>query len=51
MAINPGTHDKERGRDIRFGVGTAKKGWLGSGDVPITMTLEKIAEFLKRRRL
>jgi DNA polymerase (family 10) len=49
IAINPDAHDEKGLRDTRFGVGIARKGWLGPEDILNTMDVEEMKEFLKKR--
>lgn len=50
IIINPDAHEEEGLKDICFGVGIARKGWLEPGDVLNTMDLEEMKDFLKRRK-
>jgi DNA polymerase (family 10) len=47
IAINPDAHDTEGLKDICFGVGIGRKGWLEPGDVLNTRSLEEMKEYLK----
>jgi DNA polymerase (family 10) len=49
IAINPDAHDPEGLKDICFGVGIGRKGWLEPGDVLNTRSLEEMREYLKER--
>ena len=49
IAINPDAHEEKGLRDIRFGVGIARKGWLEPRDILNTMNVEEMKQFLKRR--
>src|SRR4030043_1485974 len=49
VAINPDAHEEKGLRDTRFGVGIARKGWLGPEDILNTMDVEGMKQFLKRR--
>jgi len=48
--INPDAHRAERLRDLWFGVGIARKGWLTKNDVMNCLPLGKIEPELKRKR-
>jgi DNA polymerase (family X) len=48
--INPDAHRIERIKDLRFGVGAARKGWLTKADVVNTLPLGKIDNELQRKR-
>jgi DNA polymerase (family 10) len=50
IAINPDAHEEAGLKDTYFGVGSARKGWLESGDILNTMDLEEMKDFLKRRK-
>jgi len=50
IAINPDAHEEKGLRDTRFGVGIARKGWLGPEDILNTMDVEEMKQFLKRRK-
>lgn len=50
IAINPDAHEEKGLRDIHFGVGIARKGWLGPEDILNTMDVEEMKRFLKKRR-
>jgi len=45
--INPDAHNIDGLGDVRFGVGIARKGWLGPEDVVNTKTLHEIQTHLK----
>jgi DNA polymerase (family 10) len=47
ICINPDAHRLEGLRDVRYGVGIARKGWLEAGDVLNTMGLDEVLEYLK----
>jgi DNA polymerase (family 10) len=49
--INPDAHRVERLRDLWFGIGVARKGWLTKADVMNCLPLGKIENELKRKRL
>ncbi len=48
--INPDAHRTERLKELRFGVGVARKGWLTKSDVMNCLPLEKIESELNRKR-
>jgi DNA polymerase (family 10) len=48
--INPDAHRTERLRDLWFGIGIARKGWLTKDDVMNCLPLAKIEKALKRKR-
>ena len=50
ISINPDAHSEEGLKDITYGVGIARKGWLEKKDVINTRPLAEIEKFLKRRR-
>jgi DNA polymerase (family 10) len=50
IAINPDAHDKGGLKDTYFGVGIARKGWLGPADILNTLDLEGVKDFLKKRK-
>jgi DNA polymerase (family X) len=50
VSINPDAHSTEGLRDVAYGVGIARKGWLGSQDVVNTMTREEMGTFLQNRK-
>lgn len=50
FAINPDAHDTDGIADIPYGVGVARKGWLGKDDVINTKTARAFGSWLKRRR-
>ncbi len=49
IAINPDAHDPEGMKDITFGIGIGRKGWLEPGDVLNTRSLEEMRDYLKER--
>ena len=49
IAINPDAHDPEGLKDITFGIGIGRKGWLEPGDVLNTRSLEEMKDYLKER--
>jgi DNA polymerase (family 10) len=48
--INPDAHRTARLRDLWFGIGAARKGWLTKEDVTNCLPLVKIENELKRKR-
>ena len=48
--IDPDAHRAERLQDLRFGIGTARKGWLTKKDVMNCLALGKIEVALKQKR-
>ncbi|HLB25295.1 MAG TPA: DNA polymerase/3'-5' exonuclease PolX [Nitrospirota bacterium] len=50
IAINPDAHNLEGLKDVRYGVGIARKGWLEKGDVLNTMTAGEVEKFLRKKR-
>jgi DNA polymerase (family 10) len=50
FAINPDAHHTSGYDHIRYGIGTARKGWLAKKDVLNTLTAEKALEVLRARR-
>ncbi len=50
LAINPDAHRVECLDDVRYGVGIARKGWLGPADILNTRPLDEFMELLKARR-
>lgn len=50
VSVNPDAHSVEGLRDVTYGVGIARKGWLEKGDVVNTMPLGEMEKFLRRRR-
>lgn len=50
VSINPDAHSLEGLRDVSYGVGIARKGWLEKKDVVNTMPLAGIEKFLQRRK-
>jgi DNA polymerase (family X) len=46
FAINPDAHVIDGLRDVRYGVGTARKGWLEKKDILNTYTLREIEKYL-----
>jgi DNA polymerase (family 10) len=50
FAVNPDAHHASACGDIRFGIGTARKGWLTKADVINTMTAERALGHFGARR-
>jgi DNA polymerase (family 10) len=50
IAINPDAHTVEGLRDVFYGVGIARKGWLGPKDILNTRPRSGVEQFLKERR-
>ena len=50
VSINPDAHSVDGLRDVAYGVGIARKGWLEKKDVVNTMPLPEMEKFLKQRR-
>lgn len=48
IAINPDAHNSEALRDVFYGVGIARKGWLEKGDVLNTRSVKDVLAFLKK---
>jgi DNA polymerase (family 10) len=48
LAINTDAHDRDELRNIRFGIGVARRGWLKRADVINTLPLEKLRKVLQR---
>jgi DNA polymerase (family 10) len=48
--IDPDAHSAEGLADVRYGLQTARKGWLTRADVLNSLTAAGMREFLKRRR-
>jgi len=48
LAINTDAHRPEQLRNMKYGVDTARRGWLGSKDVINTLSLPKLLEVLKK---
>jgi DNA polymerase (family 10) len=47
IAINPDAHSTEGLRDVQYGVGIARKGWLEAGDVLNTKTAAAVDKYFK----
>lgn len=50
ISINPDAHSVEGLKDVPYGVGIARKGWLEKADVLNTMGVDEIEKFLKKRK-
>lgn len=50
FAVNPDAHHVSGYDDIRFGIGTARKGWLTKSDVINCLTAERALRLLQSRR-
>ena len=50
FAIDTDAHSFGDLENMKYGVGTAQRGWLTSGDVINTWPLEKLREFLRKGR-
>lgn len=50
IAINPDAHNIHGLNDVRFGIGVARKGWLGKGEVLNTWPEAKVEAFFGGRR-
>jgi DNA polymerase (family 10) len=50
VSINPDAHSTEGLSDVTYGVGIARKGWLGAADVVNTMSREEMVTFLEKRK-
>ena len=48
IAINTDAHDLKRMDEIEYGVATARRGWLGPGDVVNTLDLPDLLEVLRK---
>jgi DNA polymerase (family 10) len=49
--INPDAHRTERLQDLWFGIGIARKGWLTKEDVVNCLSLGKIEQALRAKRV
>jgi DNA polymerase (family 10) len=47
VSINPDAHNLQGLHNIKYGIGIARKGWLGRTDVINTMHTEDMINFLK----
>jgi len=50
FAIDPDAHHVSGYQDLRYGIGAARKGWLGPGDVINTLPVEDALRFFGARR-
>jgi DNA polymerase (family 10) len=50
LVINTDSHAANQLSLRRLGVGSARRGWLGAGDVLNTLPLDAFVETLRRRR-
>jgi DNA polymerase (family X) len=50
FAVDPDAHHVNGYQDIRYGIGAARKGWLGKDDVINTLPVEGALEFFRARR-
>jgi DNA polymerase (family 10) len=50
VSINPDAHSTEGLSDIAYGIGIARKGWLGAQDVINTMARDEMENFLRKRK-
>ncbi|RMF66098.1 MAG: DNA polymerase/3'-5' exonuclease PolX, partial [Calditrichaeota bacterium] len=50
ISINPDAHSVAGLRDIYYGVGIARKGWLEKENILNTMSLEEIEAYFRRKR-
>ncbi|MCE5230011.1 DNA polymerase/3'-5' exonuclease PolX [bacterium] len=50
FSIDPDSHNTLGLRDVRYGVGIARKGWLTAGDVINTKTAKQFAEWVAKRK-
>ena len=50
IAIGPDAHNLGGFEDMAYGIGIARKGWLGKADVLNAMTKEEISEFFRSRK-
>lgn len=48
ISVNSDSHHRNALANIRYGVFTARRGWLGPGDVINTFPLSKLRKFLKK---
>jgi DNA polymerase (family X) len=47
ISINPDAHTTDGLRDVHYGVGIARKGWLEKKDIVNTMSLKEVGEYLR----
>ena len=50
IPICPDAHNTDGIADLRYGVGIARKGWLGPADVPNTLDTDDLLAFFKQQR-
>ena len=50
LSINPDAHSLDGLEDVAYGVGIARKGWLGKKDVLNTKSLSEMEKYLKERK-
>jgi len=50
FAIDPDAHHVSGYQDLRYGIGAARKGWLGKDDIVNTLPVEGALEFFRARR-
>ncbi len=50
LCINTDSHAKDNLNHMRYGVGTARRGWATKADIINTMTLKQIEKWIKGRR-
>ena len=50
ISINPDAHRIEGFKDIQYGIGIARKGWLSPTDVLNTRTADQLINFIEARR-
>jgi len=48
ISINPDAHNVHGLRDVGYGVGTARKGWLEKSDIVNTRSLRDVVQFMNR---
>jgi len=48
LVINTDAHDREALKNIRFGIATARRGWMEKGDIINTLPLEELTKTLKK---
>jgi len=49
ISINPDAHNVHGLRDVAYGVGTARKGWLEKDDVINTRSLKQVVHFMNKK--
>jgi DNA polymerase (family 10) len=49
IPINPDAHGTEGLKDVLYGVGTARKGWLRKQDILNTRSAKEVGSLLARR--